>query len=71
VGEVVRFAEVVRFRRRRESRRRHLRCLEIISSSVAAARVAVATAPAADRGVWVSRLRKLEELEAWASGGGA
>jgi hypothetical protein len=69
VGEVVRFAEVVRMRRQRENRRRHARCVSIISASVSAARVAVATAPAAERWVWMSRLRKLEELEAWASGG--
>jgi hypothetical protein len=56
-------------RRQRESRRRHARCLSIISASVSVARVAAATAPAADRWVWMSRLRKLEELEAWASGG--
>jgi hypothetical protein len=71
VGEVVRFAEVVRMRRQRESRRCHARCLGIISASVAAARIAVATAPVAERNVWLSRVRKLEELEAWVSGGGA
>jgi hypothetical protein len=69
VGELVPFAEVVRYRRRRESRRCHVRCLEIIAASVAAARVAAATSPARERAVWVSRLRKLEELETWASGG--
>jgi hypothetical protein len=69
VGEVVRFAEVVRMRRQRENRRCHVRCLGIIAASVDAARTAVAVAPMAERGVWVSRLRKLEELEAWASGG--
>jgi hypothetical protein len=56
-------------RRQRESRRRHARCLAIISASVSAARVAAASAPASERWVWMSRLRKLEELEAWASGG--
>jgi len=56
-------------RRRREHRRCHARCLGIISASVAAARVAVTTAPAAERWVWMTRLRKLEELEAWVSGG--
>jgi hypothetical protein len=56
-------------RRQRENRRCHARCLGIIAASVAAARVAVATAPIAERGVWLSRVRKLEELEAWASGG--
>lgn len=56
-------------RRQRENRRCHSRCLGIIAASVTAARLAVATAPAAERGVWMSRVRKLEELEAWASGG--
>jgi len=36
---------------------------------VAAARVEVATAPVAEREVWLVRLRKLEELEAYASEG--
>ncbi len=56
-------------RRQRENRLRHARCLGIIAASVAAARTAVATAPMAERGVWISRVRKLEELEAWVSGG--
>jgi hypothetical protein len=56
-------------RRQRENRRCHTRCLGIIAASVAAARVAATTAPARERWVWMSRLRKLEELEAWASGG--
>jgi hypothetical protein len=56
-------------RRQRESRRCHARCLGIIAASVAAARTAVATAPMAERGVWIARVRKLEELEAWVSGG--
>jgi len=34
-------------------------------------RAAAAIAPPWERGVWLSRVRKLEELEAWASGGGA
>jgi len=43
--------------------------LGIITASVAAARLAVATAPLPEREVWVRRVRKLEELEAWVSGG--
>jgi hypothetical protein len=43
--------------------------LGIITASVAAARVAVATAPFPEREVWLRRVRKLEELEAWANGG--
>ena len=69
VGEVVRFAEVIRLRRQRESRRCHARCLHILAASVAAARDEVARAPMAEREVWLVRLRKLEELEAYASGG--
>jgi hypothetical protein len=56
-------------RRQRDSRRCHARCVGLISASVAAARVALVTAPARERAVWVSRIRKLEELEAWASAG--
>ena len=56
-------------RRQRDSRRCHARCLGLISASVAAARVALVSAPDRERGVWVSRIRKLEELEAYASVG--
>ena len=69
MGEFIRFADVVRMRRRRESRRCHARVLGIITASVAAARLAVATAPLPEREVWLRRVRKLEELEAWVNGG--
>jgi hypothetical protein len=69
VGELIRFADVVRMRRRQESRRCHARCLGILAESVAAARLAAATAPPPERGVWLRRVRKLEALEAWANGG--
>jgi hypothetical protein len=69
VGEVIRFADVVRMRRQRESRRRHSRVLCIITASVAAARQAAAVAPVPEREVWLRRVRKLEELEAWVNGG--
>ena len=53
-------------RRQREERRCHARCLTILAASVAAARVEFATAPPAQWGVRAARLRKLEELEAYA-----
>jgi hypothetical protein len=56
-------------RRQRESRRCHSRVLRIITASVAAARQAAAAAPVPERAVWLRRVRKLEELEAWVNGG--
>jgi hypothetical protein len=69
VGEVIRFADVVRMRRQRESQRCHARVLGIITASAAAARLAAVTAPIPEREVWRRRVRKLEELEAWVNGG--
>jgi hypothetical protein len=66
VGEVIAFTEIVRVRRRRMARAAHVRCRQIIAASVAAARVELASAPAAERGVRVARLRKLEQLEEYA-----
>jgi hypothetical protein len=65
VGQIIAFAEGVRMRRQRESRLCHARCCEIISASVVAARAALQVAPPREIGVWVSRVRKLEELAAW------
>jgi hypothetical protein len=70
VGRVIGFAEVVRFRREREGRARHARCVEILADTVVAARAALAVAPPADAPVWVARVRKLEALHEWASGSG-
>ena len=66
VGEVVRFEEIVRMRRRRVAQALHARCRVILAASVEAARVACAQGPAAERWVRVTRLRKLEELQAYA-----
>jgi hypothetical protein len=66
VGEVIAFADVVLRRRRRTARQLHERCLVILEASVVAARNELPWAPAAERGVRVARLRKLEELHAYA-----
>ena len=67
VGEVIAFEEIVRMRRQRVARALHVRCRMILAASVVAARAELAIAPAAERWVRVTRLRKLEELEAYAS----
>jgi hypothetical protein len=68
VGEVIAFADVVLLRRRRTAQRVHARCLEILAESVALARAELPGAPAAERPVRVARLRKLEDVQAYASG---
>ena len=45
----------------------HATCRRIIADSVGAARVDLATAPLHEWGVRAARLRKLEELEAYAA----
>jgi len=67
VGEVVAFQEIVRMRRRRRARALHLRCRVILAESVVWARAQMHGAPAAERWVRMARLRKLEELEAYAA----
>jgi len=67
VGEVIAFADIVLMRRRRTVRQLHERCVAVVAASVAAARAELATAPIHERAVWVSRVRKLEELEVYAS----
>jgi hypothetical protein len=66
VGELIAFEEIVRMRRRRVSRALHDRCRAILAESVTVARAGLAVAPAHERPVRLSRLRKLEELEAYA-----
>jgi len=66
VGEVIAFEEIVRMRRRRVARAVHARCRVILAASVAAARAELLHAPAAEHPVRITRLRKLEELEAYA-----
>jgi hypothetical protein len=71
VGQVIAFADGLRMRREREGRARHVRCLEIIATAAIAARDALETAADGERAVWARRVRKLEELHAWAAGGDA
>jgi hypothetical protein len=67
VGQVIAFADGVRMRREREGRARHVRCLEIIAGAVVAAQHALETAADGERAVWARRVRRLEELHAWAA----
>jgi hypothetical protein len=67
VGEVIAFAEIVRMRRQRVARAVHARCRVLIAASVAGARVELASASAAERPVRLARLRKLEQLDEYAS----
>ncbi len=67
VGEVIAFEELVRMRRRRMARAVHAECRAVIAASVEAARSALASAPVNEYWVRLGRLRKLEELEEYAS----
>jgi hypothetical protein len=67
VGQVIAFADIVSLRRRRATRQLQARCLYVLAASVAAARAELAGAPAAERPVRIARLRKLEDLETYAS----
>ena len=67
MGEVIAFAEVARARRQRAARALHSACRGILATSVAAARAELVIAPADERGVRVARIRKLEELQAYAA----
>lgn len=69
VGQVIAYVDVERLRRRRHSRRLHLRCLAILTASVTAARLALADCAPREHAIRSARLRKLEELEEWANGG--
>ena len=67
MGEVIEYAEIARARRVRTMRAVHATCRGIIADSVGAARADLAVAPPEEWGVRVARLRKLEELEAYAA----
>lgn len=67
MGEVIEFAEIARERRDRTRRAVHGTCRWIIERTVVAARAELAAAPPAERPVRFARLRKLEELEAYAA----
>jgi hypothetical protein len=66
VGEVIAFAELVRMRRQRVARAVHARCRVLIAASIEVARAELKDAPPRERGVRVTRLRKLEQLEQYA-----
>ena len=67
MGEVIAFAEIARARRVRVTRSIHAACRRIIERTVDAARMELATAPPGERPARMARLRKLEELEAYAT----
>lgn len=67
MGEVIAFADIIQMRRRRTARQLHARCCAILAASVAVAQVELAAAPARERWMRIVRLRKLEELEAYAA----
>jgi hypothetical protein len=67
VGEVIAFAELVRMRRQRVAEAVHVRCRALIAASVQVARIDLAAAPSSERWVRMARLRKLEQLDHYAS----
>jgi hypothetical protein len=67
VGEVIAYAEIARARRVRTMRAVHAACRRIIADSVVAARADLIAAPPGEWSIRVHRLRKLEELEAYAA----
>jgi hypothetical protein len=67
VGEVIAYAEIARARRVRAMRAVHAACRRIIADSVAAARADLAAASPEEWPVRIARVRKLEELEAYAA----
>ena len=70
MGEVIGYEEVVRLRRRREAHAVVEACRRILADSVAIAQEELVVAPAREWPVRVARLRKLEELEAYATARG-
>ena len=60
-------AEVMRARRRAHARALHAACRRILADSVAAARAGLADAQERERHVLLARVRKLEELDAYAA----
>jgi hypothetical protein len=67
VAQVIVLAEVVRARRQRAVRVMHATCRRILAASVVAARAELAVAPADEWSIRMARLRKLEELAAYAA----
>jgi hypothetical protein len=67
VGEVIAFAELVRVRRQRVARAVHARCRALIAASIEVARAELPAAPPPERVIRIARIRKLEQLEDYAS----
>ena len=67
MGEVIAFAEIVRRRRRRLAREQHALCVEILERSVEVLRRELVSAPTSERWIRAARLRKLEDLHAYAA----
>ncbi|MGH7895018.1 MAG: hypothetical protein ACREQL_10130 [Candidatus Binatia bacterium] len=67
MAPVIVLAEVARARRQRAVRALHAACRRILAASVVAARAELATAPPDEQDVRTTRLRKLEELAAYAA----
>lgn len=67
MGEVIGYEEVVRLRRRRATGAAVAACRRLIAESVSIAREELIAAPARERPMRTARLRKLEELEAYAA----
>jgi hypothetical protein len=66
VGEVIAFAEIVRRKQRRLAREQHAICVEILRRSVETARDDLGAAPTSERWIRTARIRKLEDLHAYA-----
>lgn len=67
MGEVIAFAELVRVRRQRVARAVHARCRVLIAASIEVARAELPAAPSPERAIRIARIRKLEQLEDYAS----
>ena len=67
MGEVIAFAELVRVRRQRVARAVHARCRALIAASIEIAWAELPAAPSPERGIRIARIRKLEQLEEYAS----
>ena len=67
MGELIAFEELVRARRQRAARAVHARCCALLGETVTAMRDALVSAPATEQPVRFTRLRKMEELAAYAS----
>ena len=58
---------VLKTRRRREAAVLHARCCVVLDHSVAVARAGLVRATGRERAIRLARVRKLEELAAWAT----